>query len=72
MPVKKRNSYIATQFETREEQESGDLILSGYFIRFDEETELWPGYFEDDKHWQEWKKQSRMLTSVHCSIMTIT
>lgn len=34
MPVKKRNSYIATQFETREEQESGDLILSGYFIRF--------------------------------------
>lgn len=46
MPVNKRNSYIATQFETREEQESGDLILSGYFIRFDEETELWPGYFE--------------------------
>ena len=46
MPVKKRNSYIATQFETREEQESGDLVLSGYFIRFDEETELWPGYFE--------------------------
>lgn len=44
--MKKRNSYIATQFETREEQESGDLILSGYFIRFDEETELWPGYFE--------------------------
>ena len=53
--MKKRNSYIATQFETREEQESGDLILSGYFIRF-----------------EEWKKPSRMLTSVHCSIMTIT
>ncbi|HEM6460558.1 HK97 family phage prohead protease [Streptococcus suis] len=44
--MQKRKAYIATQFQTREEQESGDLILSGYFIKFDEETELWPGYFE--------------------------
>ena len=44
--MKKRNAYIATQFQTREEQDSGDLVLSGYFIKFDEETELWPGYFE--------------------------
>ena len=44
--MKKRKAYMATQFQTREEQESGDLILSGYFIKFDEETELWPGYFE--------------------------
>lgn len=44
--MKKRKAYMATRFQTREEQESGDLILSGYFIKFDEETELWPGYFE--------------------------
>lgn len=44
--MKKRNAYIATQFQTREEQESGDLVLSGYFIKFDEVTELWSGYFE--------------------------
>ncbi|MGV3007022.1 HK97 family phage prohead protease [Streptococcus pluranimalium] len=44
--MKKRKAYMATQFQTREEQESGDLILSGYFIKFDQETELWPGYFE--------------------------
>lgn len=44
--MKKRNAYIATQFQTREERESGDLVLSGYFIKFDEVTELWPGYFE--------------------------
>ena len=44
--MKKRKAYMATQFQTREEQESGDLILSGYFIKFDEEAELWPGYFE--------------------------
>lgn len=44
--MQQRKAYMATQFQTREEQESGDLILSGYFIKFDEETELWPGYFE--------------------------
>ena len=44
--MQKRKAYMATQFQTREEQESGDLVLSGYFIKFDEETELWPGYFE--------------------------
>ena len=44
--MKKRKAYMATQFQTREEQESGDLILNGYFIKFNEETELWPGYFE--------------------------
>jgi HK97 family phage prohead protease len=44
--MQKRKAYMATQFQTREEQESGELILSGYFIKFDEETELWPGYFE--------------------------
>lgn len=43
--MQKRNSYRATQFQTRGE-DSGDLILSGYFIKFDEETELWPGYCE--------------------------
>ena len=44
--MNKRNSYRTTQFKTREETETGDLILSGYFIKFDEVTELWPGYFE--------------------------
>ena len=44
--MNKRNSYRTAQFKTREETETGDLILSGYFIKFDETTELWPGYFE--------------------------
>lgn len=44
--MNKRNSYRTAQFKTREETENGDLILSGYFIKFDEVTELWPGYFE--------------------------
>ena len=44
--MKKRNSYRTAQFKTREKIDTGDLILSGYFIKFDEVTELWPGYFE--------------------------
>lgn len=44
--MNKRNSYRTAQFKTREETETGDFILSGYFIKFDEVTELWPGYFE--------------------------
>ena len=44
--MNKRNSYRTAQFKTREETETGDLILSGYFIKFDEVTELWPGYSE--------------------------
>lgn len=46
MKMERRNAYISTIFKTREEQETGDLILSGYFIKFDAETELWPGYCE--------------------------
>ena len=44
--MNKRNSYRTAQFKTREETETGDLILGGYFVKFDEVTELWPGYFE--------------------------
>lgn len=44
--MKKRNAYLSTKFKTREASDTGDLILSGYFIKFDEETELWPGYHE--------------------------
>ena len=44
--MNKRNSYRTAQFKTREETETGEFILSGYFIKFDEVTELWPGYFE--------------------------
>ena len=44
--MNKRNSYRTAQFKTREKSDTGDLILSGCFIKFDEVTELWPGYFE--------------------------
>ena len=43
--MNKRESYLTTQFKTRSD-ESGRLILEGYFIKYGVETELWPGFFE--------------------------
>ena len=36
----------ATNFSTREET-SGEKIIEGYFAVFNQETELWPGAFEE-------------------------
>ena len=46
MNLTKRESYLTTQFETREETEEQKLIIEGYFIKYDVETEIWNGYFE--------------------------
>jgi HK97 family phage prohead protease len=45
MMVENRHSYFSTTFTTRAENE--DKFIEGYFIRFNEETELWPGVFEE-------------------------
>lgn len=37
---------MATTFSTREET-SGEKIIEGYFTVFNQETELWPGAFEE-------------------------
>lgn len=37
---------MATTFSTREET-SGEKIIEGYFAVFNQETELWPGAFEE-------------------------
>lgn len=41
----KRNLFMNSEFETRDNETSGKVI-SGYFIKFDVKTELFPGYFE--------------------------
>lgn len=45
--IKKRESYLKTNFEVRDKEESNEKILEGYFVRFNEETELWEGVFEE-------------------------
>ena len=44
--MNKRTAYINSPFKVRESEDAQDLILSGYFIKFDEEAEIWDGYFE--------------------------
>lgn len=45
--IKTRESYFKTDFEVRDIKDSDDKLLEGYFIRFNEETELWDGVFEE-------------------------
>ena len=43
--MEKRTSFLTTQF--RAEQEEEQLFIEGYFIKFNSETELWPGTYEE-------------------------
>ena len=45
MKIKTREMYFRTDFHTR--QENDERFIEGYFIRFNEETELWDGVFEE-------------------------
>lgn len=38
---------VATEFAAREENEGQDLYIEGYFAVYGQETELWPGAFEE-------------------------
>jgi len=44
--IETREMYFKTDFKTRSE-EGKEKIISGYFIRFNEETELYKGVFEE-------------------------
>jgi uncharacterized protein len=43
--MNKRTSFLESQFRTDEQEEK--LYLEGYFIRYGEETELFPGVYEE-------------------------
>jgi len=45
MEIKTREMYFRTDFQTRQENDA--KYIEGYFIRFNEETELWDGVFEE-------------------------
>ncbi|MCM3208497.1 HK97 family phage prohead protease [Paenibacillus illinoisensis] len=38
---------VQTQLQTRAEQDSSDMYIEGYFAVFNQQTELWPGAFEE-------------------------
>lgn len=41
-----REVYFETDFKVRE-TDDGEKFLEGYFVRYNAETELWPGVFEE-------------------------
>lgn len=43
--MKKRTSFLETNF--RAEQDHEKIYIEGYFIKFNSETELWPGTYEE-------------------------
>src|SRR5690606_7523944 len=45
MEINTREMYFRADFQTR--QENDTKYIEGYFIRFNEETELWDGVFEE-------------------------
>lgn len=45
MMIKMREMYFRTDFKVR--QQDDERYIEGYFIRFNEETELWKGVYEE-------------------------
>lgn len=38
---------FTTQLQTRETDNEDEAVIEGYFVVYDEQTELWPGVFEE-------------------------
>lgn len=38
---------VQTELKTRAEQDNSDMYIEGYFAVFNQQTELWPGAFEE-------------------------
>lgn len=45
--MENRQGFLKTDFKVREAEEGEKRFIEGYFIRFNEETELWPGAYEE-------------------------
>lgn len=44
---KRQTRGLHTELKTRAEQETGDMVIEGYFAVFNQQTELWPGAYEE-------------------------
>lgn len=47
MNKENRKIHLKTDFTVRSKEDDDSRYLEGYFIRFNEETELWPGAYEE-------------------------
>lgn len=47
MMMNKRHIQFTTNLQTRATENENEAIIEGYFVVYDSETELWPGYYEE-------------------------
>lgn len=45
--MNKRHMHFTTELKTRAAEENGDAYIEGYFVVFNQETELWAGAYEE-------------------------
>ncbi|HWL11855.1 MAG TPA: HK97 family phage prohead protease, partial [Ureibacillus sp.] len=45
--MNKRHMHFASELKTRANEEDGEAFIEGYFVVFNQETELWPGAYEE-------------------------
>lgn len=45
--MNKRHMHFASELKTRANEENGEAFIEGYFVVFNQETELWPGAYEE-------------------------
>lgn len=45
--MNKRHMHFTSELKTRSDEENGEAFIEGYFVVFNQETELWPGAYEE-------------------------
>ncbi|MER1998891.1 MAG: HK97 family phage prohead protease [Lysinibacillus sp.] len=45
--MNKRQSYLTSDLQIRSDEEKGDAYIEGYFVVYNQRTELWTGVFEE-------------------------
>lgn len=45
--MNKRQSYLTSNLQIRSDEEKGDSYIEGYFVVYNQRTELWPGTYEE-------------------------
>lgn len=45
--MNKRHSYLSSDLKIRSDEEKGEAYIEGYFVVYNQRTELWPSVFEE-------------------------
>lgn len=45
--MNKRTSYLTSELQVRSNEEQGEAVIEGYFVVYNQRTELWSGVYEE-------------------------